>query len=366
MSSPIMSIRTNIAARARRYARIAALAALPLIAAAPAMAEKVVFAWPGAGSSSLAPFSFARELGYFAEENIEMEVINLSGAAVVIPQLLSGAVFTTYIALDPLVIARQPGKPNFDIRYAYKGVRNSAWQIAVMADSPYHEIKDLGGKTIGVGALTFGNVPMTKALLNRAGVKAEIVAVGVGAPAFHAFRTGKIDALNLWDVQNAQLEQEGTKIRRLPFPPEFVGVTSHSMPFSNKMIRERPDLIARFGRAVAKGTVACVANPEGCLDAYWKEYPQTKPAGSHADAVKFEMPLMQARLQNLIYWDQGERHDFGAFSDKDWEVSIESLLAGGLIETPNIDYKTLYTNEFVKEFNKFDRDAVTAKAKAYK
>jgi NitT/TauT family transport system substrate-binding protein len=334
--------------------------------AATAAPEKVVFAWPGVGSSSLAPFAFAQELGYFKAENLQLDTVYLSGSAVVIPQLLNGSIFTSYIALDPLVIARQPGKPNFDIRFAYKAVRNSAWEIAVLDNSPIHTIKDLGGKTIGVGALTFSNVPMTKALLKRAGVTAEMVAVGVGAPGFHALRTGKIDALNLWDVQDTQLEQEGTKIRRIPYPKEFEGVTSHSMPFTNKMIRERPDLIARFGRAVSKGTVACVANPEGCLDAYWKVYPNTKPSDDRAQAIKFEMPLMQARLKNLVYWADGEPHQFGAFSDRDAKVDIESLMAGGLIENPNIDPKTLYTNQFVDEFNKFDTQEVIRQAKAYK
>lgn len=343
-----------------------ALAILIATSSTACAAEKVIFAWPGAGSSSLAPFAFAKELGYFKDENIELEIVHLAGAATIIPQLVSGDILTTYIALDPLIIARQPGKPNFDMKFAYKAVRNSAWEIAVLDSSPIHSIKDLEGKTIGVGALTFGNVPMTKAILNRAGVKAEIVAVGVGEPGFHALRTGKIDALNLWDVQDAMLEQQGTKIRRLQFPPEFVGVTSHSMPFTNKAIREKGDLIGRFGRAVSKGTVACVANPEGCLDAYWKMYPATKPSSDRAKAIAFEMPLLQSRLKNLVMWNEGEPHQFGLFSDRDWSAAIESLQAGGQIENTKLDYSTLYTNQFVDAFNKFDQAEVERQAKAYK
>ncbi len=327
--------------------------------------DKVTFAWPGAGSSSLAPFAFAKELGFYKEENLDLDIIYLQGAGIVLPQLMSGAITTSYITLDPLVIARQPGNANFDVRFVYNIVRRSPWEIAVLADGPIKTLKDLDGKTIGVGALTFGNVPMTKAMLARAGVKADIISVGVGGTAFFALKSGKIDALNLWDVQDAQLEQDGTKIRRLTLPPEFATAAGHSMPVTNKLIRERPDIIAKFGRVLAKGTVACEANPEGCLFAYWKEFPATKPPGSDKDAIAYEMPLMQSRLQNMVFWREGEKQDFGAFTDHDFNVTIDSLKAGGLIDNSDTKLDTLYSNQFVPEYNKFDRNDVIAKAKAY-
>jgi NitT/TauT family transport system substrate-binding protein len=328
--------------------------------------DKITFAWPGAGSSSLAPFAFAQELGYFKDDNLTLDIVYLQGAGIVLPQLMSGGITTSYITLDPLAISRQPGRPNFDARFAYNAVRRSPWEISVLDSSPIKSIKDLAGKTIGVGALTFGNVPMTRAILKRAGVEAEIVPVGVGASAFFALRNGKIDALNLWDVQNAQLEVEGTKIRRLELPPEFSTAAGHSLPFTNKMIRERPDIVGRFGRVIAKGTVACVANPEGCLYAYWKHFPNTKRSGTDAEALAYEMPLMQSRLQNMVFWPDGQPHEFGKFSDNDFETIINSLREGGVIKGPEIKLDTLYTNQFVPEFNRFDRAAVEAQAKAYK
>mgnify|MGYP000328935099 CR=1 FL=1 len=47
------------------------------------------------------------------------------------------------------------------------------------------------------------------------------------------------------------------------------------------------ELIARFGRAVSKGSVACDANPTGCLQAFWKHYPDQKPkVGAEADILR--------------------------------------------------------------------------------
>jgi NitT/TauT family transport system substrate-binding protein len=252
---------------------VAIALAASLLRTGPAeAADKVTYAWPGVITVGIAPFSFAQDLGFFKDEGIDFEVITLQGSGVIIPQLLNGTIFSSYASPDLLIISRQPGKPDFDIRYVYNAVRNSIWEISVLAENPIKTVKDLKGKKIGVGALTFANVPMTKAILKQQGIdpaSVDFVAVGGGVPAFEALRRGQIDALNLFDVQDAQLEAQGTKLRILQFPPQFRGVSSHGFPVTNAMIRDHPDLIERFGRAATEGTIACEANLTGCLYSYW-------------------------------------------------------------------------------------------------
>lgn len=351
-----------------RLALIAAFVATTLLPVSAAGPDTIVFAWPGPITIGYAPFTFAEDLGLLKDENLVISTVTLDGSGVIIPQLMSGAIFTTFSTLDPLIISRQPGKPDFDFRFVYNAARNSIWEISVLERSPIKSVKDLGGKTIGVGALTFGNVSMTKALLKEAGVdpnSVQFVAVGTGVPAFEALRSGKIDALNLFDIMDAQMVLEGTKIRLLPFPARFSGVSSHAFPVTNKTIREHPDLVVKFGRIAAEGTVACKANPTGCLESYWKHYPQLKPPGSDADALRVTLPLLQVRLNNMTQWQPGEPHKFGLFSEKDWTTEILSLQVGGLLQgDPKLD--SLYTNQFVDDYNKFDAGAVVRKAMAYK
>lgn len=360
--------------RAFRAAECAVVLALALLAvsgprALAAEPDKTVFAWPGVITTGIAPFAMAQELGFFKKENITLSVVVLQGSGVIIPQLMNGSIFTAYATPDPLIISRRHDKPNFPIRFAYNAVRNSMWEIVVLDASPVHAVKDLAGKKIGVGGLTWGNVPMTKAILQQSGVNLEsvqFVAVGGGVPAFDAVRRGKVDALNLFDVQHAALEALGTKIRRVPFPPQFAGTSSHGLSMTDKMIRERPDLVARFGRAVAEGTVACDANPEGCLRAYWKEFPDQKPEVTDAAAEARELSFLKTRLGNMIAFDPGEPHLYGAYKEKDWTASITSLRLGGQLDNSDIALASLYTNEFVAEYNRFSVDEVVAAAKAYK
>ena len=152
---------------------IASLAAVALLSsvALPALAkDKFVYGVPSAISSAVANFAFAKELGYFDQENLDVELVPLAGSSVIIPQLLSGQIHASGASLEPLVIARQPGKQNFPLKFVYNYLRNSVWEFAVPADSPVKTVADLKGKTIGVVSLGSGNVYTTRAILAASGV----------------------------------------------------------------------------------------------------------------------------------------------------------------------------------------------------
>src|SRR5882757_8041357 len=132
------------------------------------------------------------------------------------------------------------------------------------------------------------------------------------------------------------------------------------------MIKERPDLVARFGRAVAKGTIACDANPEGCLHAYWKQFPAQKPENTDTAAEARELSFVRTRLGIMIFFDSGEAHQYGAYKDKDWTTLIASLRLGEQLDNTDVKLNSLYTNEFVAEYNRFDVGEIVKAAKAYK
>ncbi len=103
--------------------------------------------------------------------------------------------------------------------------------------------------------------------------------------------------------------------------------------------------------------------PRGLLEARIR---RRSPAGSEEDAVRNELPLLKSRIDHMQFWRDGEPKKYGAYGVKDWEPNIASLREGGLIDDTPIGLDTLYTNQFVEEFNKFDEAAVMKAAKAYK
>ena len=75
---------------------------------------------------------------------------------------------------------------------------------------------------------------------------------------------------------------------------------------------------------------------------------------------------MQVRLKNSDVWDAGEPKQEGLYDARDLSVWVKSLAAGGLIPDANVDLNTLYTNQFVAQYNAFDRGAVVRRANAYR
>ncbi len=341
-------------------------ASLGSVSAQAIAKDKFFFAWPSAINSGVAPLSYAKKLGYWDEENIDLTVQVLTGSGVIVPQLLAGNIHGAYSSLETLVIARQPGKPDYPILFSYNYLRNSIWEFAVLQDSPINTFADMAGSTIGVLALTSGNIFMSRAILRSQGVpenSVKYLGVGTGAAAFDALRTDQIQVLNLFDTANVRIEQNGIPIRRISLPEEFQGLSSHGISVTKKLFDQNPDLIARFGRALTKGTLACQANLDSCIKAYWEDYPAMRPRPEQEQAMLArEHQVLKVRMANLTFFRPGEPQQYGAFSDKDWSTLIAALKAGGEITKVDMDMDSLYSNSLVPQYNQFDVEAARQQA----
>lgn len=330
--------------------------------------DRFVFAWPSAINSGVAPLTFARKLGYFDAENISLEVQVLTGSGVIIPQLLAGTAQAAYASLEPIIISRQPNKPNFPIRFIYNYMPRSIWEFAVLRDGPIRTLADLKGKTIGVLALSAGNLYMVRAMLQDAGVAwsdVKLQSVGTGVAAFEALRSGQIQALNLFDTAHVRLEQSGTAIRRLPVAPRFQELSSHGILVTDALLASKPDLLARFGRALTKGNIACNANLPACIRSYWEAYPALRPStGTEEENLRREVQVLEYRMKNLLHVPAGTTGQYGRFSDADWTTLVDALKAGGEVTRTDVPLSSYFTNQLVPDFNRFDVDQVAREARA--
>ena len=332
--------------------------------------KKFRFGWPSPLSVSMAHISFGTELGLFKQQGLEVEVISSTqGSFLVMQQLLAGNLDGIYVALESPVIAELTHNTNLHLKFPYNYVRRSLWEIVVLDDSPIRTLADLRGKTIGVGGVSWANVPITKALLASSGIKSEdfsFLGVGVGGPAFRALTTKQVDALNLYETMHATLEANGVKLRRVPLPAEYTDHSSQGFAFREDQITGSPDLVVRFGRAMAESTVACNANVEGCVKSFWKENPALKPIeGSEEEKLRRDSYVVRARMERLLWFRDGEPQQIGRFSEEDFKLVIQELQRGDVIQKTDIAPNHFYTNDFIEKINDFDRSAVIAAAKAY-
>ena len=343
---------------------ILALLAASAVAAVQAQ-TKVVYGTVTSVTLSQGIIVAAKSLGFFKEEGLEVEIVEFNGTGTLLPQMAAKRVQIGYPNPDVLMISRQPGKDPLPLKYFYNATRESAWEFVVLADSPIKELKELKGRKIGVGALTFGNIPITKAMFKELGFEAELVPIGVGAPAFLAFREKKVDALNLFDSQHATLEVQGTAIRRLEMPKKYKDLFSNGFVAHEDMIRDDPKTLAAFGRAIARTSVFCEVNRSACVKAFWLLYPNQKPSGGdEATNIRNGAKIMDARFNKYLDFDDQKQRRWGEFPPQAWKDFAVALYEGGQLSTRDIPVETCYTNALVPEMNRFDSAAVVARAKA--
>ena len=345
------------------------LSALLAVACSTAWAqEKIKFGTGSALSLTSAPLTMGISMGYFKAEGLDVEVVPFrGGSGVLIPQVVNKSIQVGFPTLDPLMVARQPGRDYMPLRFFYNVTRTSIYEIVVLESSPTKRVADLKGKKIGVGALSWGNIPITKAMLRDDGAAdAELIAVGQGAAAYQSLTSGRIDALNLFDVPHAELEGLGTKIRRLPVADKFNNLGSNSLIAHEDTIKGNPKMLIGVGRAMAKATVACHANVPACVKAFWAMYPEQKPTtGTEEERLANGVRVLGTRLDKMLAFQGGQRN-FGEFSPQMFRDWIEVLHGAGQLSTTEIPVDSLYTNQFVKDFNQFDAAAVVREAKALK
>lgn len=349
----------------------AASLATVLFSSIAAQAEIVKVGQATATSLTFGPVYAAIELGYFKQENIEIENLNFQGASVLLPQVANKEVTIGFPGPDPLIISHQPGRTPMPVKFFYNGARESIWEFLVLKDSPLKTLADLKGKVIGVGALANANVPITRAMLKEIGLEAtrdySFLAIGIGAPAFRATQNKEVDTYNTFDTNIATFETTGAQLRRLPQEQKYKDLFSNGFVAHIDTIKEKPQLLAGFGRALTKGIIVCEANPDFCVRNFYKHLPGLKPSGANQDEVlRKGRHILMSRMAKYLAFPPGQPRKFGEYSEQSWKHFVDALYAGGELKTRDIDVSQFYTNEFVSEFNKFDVKSIQEQAKALK
>ena len=329
-------------------------------------AEKVIWAHPSPVSLSYATIFAAMELGFFAEEGIEVENIRLKGSGSVYPQIAQKTVFVGYPNPDILIKTTRKGQDPLPVMFVYNHARSSIWEMVVLAESGIKTLEGLKNKQIAVGGLTWGHIPLTKATLADAGLEVgktvTLVPTGQGAPAYHALTTKQVSAINQFDTVHANLENAGVKIRRIPLPSKFSTLISNGFAVHRDTVKENPGLIARFGRAVTKGILACEVNPALCIRKFWKRFPALKPTeGTEIEKLGKSIHSMRARLLRVLNFPTGQDRRFGEYSKKNWTDFVKALHETGVIKSADVDVEKFYTNQFVDAYNDFDKKTFIAK-----
>jgi NitT/TauT family transport system substrate-binding protein len=347
------------------------LAAIAAAVASPVSAqnlEKITLGYAAAIGPQYSAIFYGEQLGFFADAGLDPEFIIFQGTPVVAAQVSNGSI-TFGAGAEPslLLISASKGTP-LDVRFVYNLMRSTVYNFAVTANSPIQSVADMKGKRIGVHSLASGNLPLTRSALRTAGIDPDseitFVPVGTGPAAWKQLTDGNVDALNMWLSENAKMTAGGIDIRQIDLPELYRPIFTGSFLAKDTMIAENPDLIRRFGKALAQSTVACRANHEDCVRAFWNYDPTARPtAENEAEWVKNSLASLKSSEDSFYYFPDG-RETWGSFTPGALDVYVKALHETGLIESTDFDANQIFTNAFAEAYSDFDPAEVVKRATA--
>ena len=315
-------------------------------------------------SAAAAPFAIATKLGWYHEAGIEVELVPLPGSTDCVKFVGTGELPYSLPSVEPLASLRPQGVLAKVFYTAYQG---NIYGPAVPADSPIKTVADLKGKKIGVQAMASGGVPVMRAIAANQGLDPDtdisIIVVGEGAQAAALLRAKQVDALSLYDTAYAIIENAGVPLRRLEAKEIDRFPSNGFIALDETLAKDRAQAVA-LAQGYAKGTIFAIDNPAAAVRILWDVFPNTKATGKdEATALKDDIKVIEARIVNWKLEKAGVTR-WGESSEKNYADYLDFLLKWGVIKQ-KIAAGEVITNDLVPEIDKFDVNAVVARAKAY-
>ncbi|MFC3721955.1 ABC transporter substrate-binding protein [Neoaquamicrobium sediminum] len=309
-------------------------------------------------------YAVPNQMGYFAEEGLDVEIQFTAGSSAVVQLVVGGGANLGQANTAPIFGAIQKGA---SIRMYCNSSPRYASGLAVLADGPIKEAKDISGKLIGVSSLASGRFPEAVAMVKAAGLVPDkdvgFVAVGVGAQASTALSSNQVQGLYLWNSAYAIIQGQGLKLNIIrDVFPNYQNLLDGGLLVSNDLLEKKPETIAKYNRAIAKGMVFAAANPEAALDLCYKNWPDVAARSDKARAV--DIAILKAIMPDYEYRNLPVPK-FGYFPPEKVAFTTDFVTKAGQI-APGLDPETTYTNGPVDLANDFDIAAVEDAAKNFK
>jgi NitT/TauT family transport system substrate-binding protein len=198
----------------RQFLRAAlALAAMAdgLRAAAQPHARKVTIAVGGKASLYYLPLTLAERLGYFKEQELDVEILDFAGGAKALQAMMGGSADVVAGGFDHVIVLRAKGQAlqAFTLMVATPSL---ALAVARPKAATYHSPRDLKGLKVGVTAPGSSTHIFLNHLLAGVGLAADtvsVIGVGQGPSAVAAMRAGHIDAICNVEPTISLLERSG-------------------------------------------------------------------------------------------------------------------------------------------------------------
>src|SRR3982074_3522738 len=325
----------------RSVLALGAALGLGLVAAFPAAAQtklKMVLNWKYQGPQGF--FFVADDKGYFKAEGIDITIDQGDGSATPIPKVASGA-YDIGFADSKHVIAFAPHEAPVAV---YVMFNRPPFTVAVKADSPIKAPKDFEGKTLG-GAANDGALKLFPALCKLTKIDCGKVAITNFAPNLREqmLMQGQVDgAFGYVNTIRFSAKLSGIdpdkQMRFINYGDYGMDLYSNAIIVSKKLVKEKPEVVRGFVRALNKAVIDSLKDPKMAVAAVAKREPLINPAVA--------LERFDATLKDEMNHPEIAKIGLGNIDDARLKKAIDILVdASQLPRTPKVE--EIFTHEFL-------------------
>ncbi len=251
-------------------------------------------------SNSVTPFWVALQKGFFKEEGLDAELIQVNPRLGAIAVLNGDLDFTTTFG-STLRSILQGG---FPVKFVFVSVKKSEHSLIVRPE--IKDMKGLAGKRFGVATLLGSNQRAGEEMMRAKGFNPtllKIIQLGDSPVRMQAIRTGIV----IGPPQDLMLKKEGYTFLAGPQDVEIALPTS-GLAATSRMLQENPTLVKRTLRAMLKAHNFVFENKRETMQIMMRWLEQSPEVAERSYALAG------------VSWSRD-----GEITDPDWEKLIEKL-----------------------------------------
>jgi ABC-type nitrate/sulfonate/bicarbonate transport system substrate-binding protein len=241
-------------------------------------------------SNTNTSYYVAHARGIFKDEGLDVEFIQINPRLGALAVLNGDVTFTTSFVSTFRGIAQ--GLPMKTVAIL---LRKGIYYLMVRPEI-VKDVQDLKGKKLGVTAVNGGDHIIGRELIRMKGLDPNLVqAIAVGDPSlrFQAVLTNVVQAVSVPPPYDVQLQNMGLKA--ISGPPD-VGVPSSGLFASDRLIKERPEILRRTIRALLKANRLLEANREETIRIMTRYVPQTPELAARSYDVELKALARDATI----------------------------------------------------------------------
>jgi NitT/TauT family transport system substrate-binding protein len=233
-----------------------------LLSSTPGMAKPIRVAIPGYNITQIA-FFIARERGFFKEEGLDVELVQMTGTVANLA-LMTGEVPFTSVP----TAAMTANLRGANLRVLFTTFERPLFWL--YGRPQIREVRDLKNKKVGVGGLNQASYTLLRELLSNYGLEPNkdytLIQAGDSAPRFMALTSGFIDATLMPLPWNFSAQEAGMH-ELVALSKADVTAPTGSIVLRDDLLRSEPQMVEQFTRATLKALRYGIERRAGAIGA---------------------------------------------------------------------------------------------------